>query len=626
MAKKKTPPNPNLLRKAFFLVLIFLGLIWFMSLFSGEMGGLVKKLTYNEFYYFLEHNLEEPAIEWVKLSEDFIQGGFTASKGGGRFYLYIPSEDKEIIQLLRKNVSKFEVASSRNVWSNLFYFFGPMLLFVLFLWYFSRKGNQMGSRVWSFGKARAASLDKENAPRVTFKDVAGIDESKEELQEVIEFLRDPKKFQRLGGRFPKGVLLVGPPGCGKTLLAKAVAGEARVPFFSISGSDFVEMFVGVGASRVRDLFGQAKKAARIENKGCIIFIDEIDAVGRQRFAGLGGGHDEREQTLNQLLTEMDGFQTEVGIIVMAATNRPDVLDPALLRPGRFDRHIVIYSPDIKGREEILKVHTKKIKLAKDVDLGAVAKKTPGFSGADLENLCNEAALLAARHDKVAVEQSELEESVERVMMGPEKKSRIISKHEKELTAFHEAGHALLSLLIPEVDSLAKVSIIPRGMAGGYTFTPPKEDRWYKSKKELLGLITVALGGRASEEINLADITTGAMNDLIEVTRIARKMVCDYGMSDRLGNYALGRSHGPIFLGRDLVQEKDYSEETAKIIDQEVKRIVTECYARAKKLIEDNKKKLKLLANTLLEKEVLDVEEVKRIVTFRDENIPPKNKK
>ncbi|MFH1519920.1 MAG: ATP-dependent zinc metalloprotease FtsH [Candidatus Omnitrophota bacterium] len=626
MAKKKTPPNPDLLRKAFFLVLIFLGLIWFMSLFSGEMGGLVKKLTYNEFYYFLEHNLEEPAIEWVKLSEDFIQGGFTPSKGGGRFYLYIPSEDKDIIQLLRKNISKFEVVSAKNVWSNLFYFFGPMLLFVLFLWYFSRRGNQMGSKVWSFGKARTASLDKENAPRVTFKDVAGIDEAKEELQEVIEFLRDPKKFQRLGGRFPKGVLLVGPPGCGKTLLAKAVAGEAKVPFFSISGSDFVEMFVGVGASRVRDLFGQAKKAARIENKGCIIFIDEIDAVGRQRFAGLGGGHDEREQTLNQLLTEMDGFQTEAGIIVMAATNRPDVLDPALLRPGRFDRHIVIYFPDIKGREEVLKVHTKKIKLAKDVDLSAVAKKTPGFSGADLENLCNEAALLAARHDKVAVEQSELEESVERVMMGPEKKSRIISKHEKELTAFHEAGHALLSLLIPEVDSLTKVSIIPRGMAGGYTFTPPKEDRWYKSKKELLGLITVALGGRASEEINLADITTGAMNDLIEVTRIARKMVCDYGMSERLGNYALGHSHGPIFLGRDFVQEKDYSEETANIVDQEVKRIVAECYERAKNLIEDNKKKLKLLANALLEKEVLDVEEVKNIVAFKDENIPPKSKK
>ena len=624
MAKKKKTPNSDFLRKTFILILIFLGLIWMVSLFST---GLTKKLTYNEFYYLLEHNLEDPTIDWVKLNENRIFGGFKASagKGEGYFQLYIPKEDKEIISLLRKNVDKFEVEAP-GVLSNVLYFFGPMLLFILFLWYFSRKGSQMGSKVWSFGKARTASLDKEKATRITFGDVAGIDEAKEELQEVIEFLKDPKKFQRLGGRFPKGVLLVGPPGCGKTLLAKAVAGEAQVPFFSISGSDFVEMFVGVGASRVRDLFAQAKKAAKIENKGCIIFIDEIDAVGRQRFAGVGGGHDEREQTLNQLLTEMDGFQTQAGIIVMAATNRPDVLDPALLRPGRFDRHIIIYAPDIKGREEILRVHTKKIKLAKEIDLAAIAKKTPGFSGADLENLCNEGALLAARHDKAAVEQSELEESIERVMMGPEKKSRIISKHEKELTAFHEAGHALLSLLIPEVDSMTKVSIIPRGMAGGYTFSPPQEDRWYKSKKELLGTIVVALGGRASEEINLGDITTGAMNDLIEVTRIARKMVCDYGMSERLGNYTLGRSHGPVFLGRDLGHEKDYSDETAKIIDEEIKRIVGECHQRAKGLIESNKKKLKLLADALLEKEVLDVQEVKCIINLKDESNSPKRKK
>ena len=624
MDKKKKTPNADFLRRIFLLTLIFLGLIWFVNLFST---GLTKKLTYNEFYYLVEHNLEDPAIDWVKLNENRIFGGFKAGtgKGEGYFQLYIPQEDKELISLLRKNVDKFEIEAP-GILSNILYFFGPMLLFILFLWYFSRKGSQMGSRVWSFGKARAASLDKEKATRITFGDVAGIDEAKEELQEVIEFLKNPKKFQRLGGRFPKGVLLVGPPGCGKTLLAKAVAGEAQVPFFSISGSDFVEMFVGVGASRVRDLFEQAKKAAKIENKGCIIFIDEIDAVGRQRFAGIGGGHDEREQTLNQLLTEMDGFQTQAGIIVMAATNRPDVLDPALLRPGRFDRHIIIYTPDIKGREEILKVHTRKIKLAKGVDLGAVAKKTPGFSGADLENLCNEAALLAARHDKLAVEQPELEESVERVMMGPEKKSRVFSKHEKELTAFHEAGHALLSLLIPEVDPMTKVSIIPRGMAGGYTFAPPKEDRWYKSKKELLGAITVALGGRVSEEINLGDITTGAMNDLIEVTRIARKMICDYGMSERLGSYTLGRNHSPIFLGRDIIHEKDYSEETAKIVDEEVKRIVNECYGRATELIKDNKKKLKLLADTLLEREVLDVEEVKRIISFKDESNPPRHKK
>ncbi len=625
--KKNKPkvPNPIFLRKAFLLIAITLGLVWIINMFNTSMGGLVEKLTYNEFYYLLENNLQDPTIEWVKLTDNVIQGGKTTDKGSGRFYLYLPPNDKDIIALLRKNVSKFEVEPPKTFLANLFYSLGPMIIFILFLWYFSRKGNQMGSKVWGFGKSRAVCLDKDKKTKVTFSDVAGIDEAKEELQEIIEFLKDPKKFQRLGGRFPKGVLLVGPPGCGKTLLAKAVAGEAEVPFYSISGSDFVEMFVGVGASRVRDLFEKAKKAAKTENKGCIIFIDEIDAVGRQRFSGLGGGHDEREQTLNQLLTEMDGFHTEVGIIVIAATNRPDVLDPALLRPGRFDRHIVIYAPDIKGREEILRVHTKKIKMSKNANLEALSKKTPGFSGADLENLCNEAALLAARHNKEEVENSELEESVERVLMGPEKKSRIISKHEKELTAFHEAGHALLSLLITEVDSMSKVSIIPRGMAGGYTFIPPKEDRRYRSRNELLGDITVALGGRASEEINLKDVTTGAMNDLSQVTRIARSMVCNYGMSKRLGNYALGESRGPVFLGRDLVQEKDYSEDTAKIIDEEVKLIIDECYARAIQIINENKDKIKILADVLLEKEVLSVEEVKKITGLEDENNPCKDK-
>ncbi len=624
--KKNKAPNNNFLRSGFFIMAVFLGIVWVTSFFNSTLSGLVKKLSYSDFYYKLEHNLENPQIESVKLIDNLIQGTFTDTAGGGRFYLHIPQEDKELIALLRKNVDEFEVEPPRTFLLNLLFSLGPIIIFIVFLWYFSYKGNQMGSRVWGFGKSRAKLLDKEKTTGVTFGDVAGIDEAKEELEEVIEFLKDPKKFQRLGGRFPKGVLLVGPPGCGKTLLAKAVAGEAKVPFYSISGSDFVEMFVGVGASRVRDLFEQAKKAAKTESKGCIIFIDEIDAVGRQRFAGVGGGHDEREQTLNQLLTEMDGFQTEIGVIVMAATNRPDVLDPALLRPGRFDRHIVIYAPDIQGREGILKVHTRRIRLAKGVDLKAVAQKTPGFSGADLENLCNEAALMAARHGKESVEQSELEESIERVIMGPEKKSRIISKREKELTAYHEAGHALLSLLIPEVDPLSKVSIIPRGVAGGYTFTPPREDRWHRSKKELLGSITVMLGGRVSEEINLGDITTGASDDLVKVTQVARQMVCDYGMSERLGNYTLGREHGPIFLGRDLIREKDYSEETAKIIDEEVKRIIDECCTRAKKLISDNKSKLKILAQALLEKEVLDAEEVKDLIGFKDEDNAGSSKK
>lgn len=622
--KKTNPPNNNFLRSGFFIMAIFLGILWLTSLFSAGMGGMVKKLTYSEFYYKLEHNLEKRQIASVKMIDNLIQGEFT--EDAGRFYLHIPQEDEELLTLLKKNVEKFEVEPPRTFLSNILFSLGPILILIGFFWYMSYKGNQMGSRVWGFGKSRAKLMDKEKTTRVTFGDVAGIDEAKEELEEVIEFLKDPKKFQRLGGRFPKGVLLVGPPGCGKTLLAKAVAGEAKVPFYSISGSDFVEMFVGVGASRVRDLFEQAKKAAKSESKGCIIFIDEIDAVGRQRFAGVGGGHDEREQTLNQLLTEMDGFQTEIGVIVMAATNRPDVLDPALLRPGRFDRHIVIYAPDIQGREGILKVHTRKIRLAKQIDLKAVAQKTPGFSGADLENLCNEAALLAARHGKQSVEQSELEESIERVIMGPEKKSRIISKREKELTAYHEAGHAILSLLIPEVDPLSKVSIIPRGMAGGYTFTPPREDRWHRSKKELLGSITVMLGGRVSEEINLGDITTGASDDLVKVTQIARHMVCDYGMSERLGSYTLGSSRGPVFLGRDLIREKDYSEETAKIIDEEVKRIIDECYIRAKKLITDSKNKLKILAEALLEKEVLDVKEVRRLTGLSDENNSSSSKK
>lgn len=605
-------PDTSFLRTSLWVMIIFLGIVWLSNSFNVGLKGKVEKLTYSQFFQYLENNLSKPVIKSVKKTDKVLQGEYTKEKGEGSFYLVVPDEDKELIPLLRKNVKDFEVDVPKTFLINLFFSVWPVLLFMLVMWYFARKGNQIGSRVWNFGRVRGGSLDKQKR-KVTFKDVAGIDEAKEELQEVVEFLRDPKKFQRLGGRFPKGVLLIGPPGCGKTLLAKAVAGEADVPFFIISGSDFVEMFVGVGASRVRDLFDQAKKAAKTENKGGIIFIDEIDAVGRQRFSGLGGGHDEREQTLNQLLVEMDGFHTEIGIIVMAATNRPDVLDPALLRPGRFDRQIVVPPLDILGREEVLKVHTRKLKLSENVDLTKIAKSTSLFSGADLENLCNEAALLAARRNKESIEQIELENAIERVIMGPEKKSRVISKREKDLVAFHEAGHAILSLLIPEVDSMAKVSIIPRGMAGGYTFMPPTEDKRYKSKKELLGEIIVALGGRASEEVNLSDVTTGAMNDLAQVTEIARHMVCVYGMSSRLGNYALGGSHGPMFLGRDLVREKDYSEDTARIVDEEIKLIVDNCYAQAKKMIEDHKDKIKALVDALLEKEVLNADEVRRII-------------
>lgn len=615
--KKQQPPRPNLIRGGFFWIFIFLGIMYVTSLFNSGMGGLVKKLSYTDFYSKVENNITKPEIKSVKKTENTIQGEYTDAAGGGRFYVYVPEDDKDLIPLLRKNVKDFEVEPPRTFLTQLLFSLIPMALFIAFLWYFSYKGNQLGSRVWNFGRTRAQVVEKEKT-RVTFKDVAGIDEAKEELTEVIEFLKDPKRFQRLGGRIPKGVILVGSPGCGKTLLAKAVAGEADVPFFPISGSDFVEMFVGVGASRVRDLFDQSKKAAKLSGRGCIIFIDEIDAVGRQRFAGIGGGHDEREQTLNQLLAEMDGFQTEEGIIVMAATNRPDVLDSALLRPGRFDRHIIVNLPDIKGREEILKVHTRKVKLTANIDLKSIASQTPGFSGADLANLCNEAALLAARHNKESVEQIDFEKSIERIMIGPEKKSRIMSKKDKEITALHEAGHALISLLLPELDPPKRVSIIPRGLAGGYTFAPPIEDKHHLFKNEIIADIVFALGGRASEQINLHDITTGAERDLEEASRLARLMVTKFGMSDRLGNVTLGRREGPVFLGRDILEEKNYSEETARVIDEEVKKVIDTAYLRAKELITQNIERLKALSNALLEKEVLDGEEVRKVTGIAKE--------
>ncbi|TRZ93584.1 ATP-dependent metallopeptidase FtsH/Yme1/Tma family protein [bacterium] len=618
MTNHKAPnPKKNNIFKRFpvgWLVGIFIFYLLISSL-NLSITGIPREITYLDFYNTLKDSPDK--IKTVTKMETILQGEFSDNS---KFFLNIPEDDRELLNLMRQNLKSFDVKPARTIWANLFYSLGPVLLLILFWWMMVSRGEQLGNRVFSFGKIRPKVHSEKDSEKATFNDVAGVDEAKEELQEVIEFLKDPKKFQRLGGKIPKGVLLVGPPGCGKTLIARAVAGEASVPFFSISGSDFVEMFVGVGASRVRDLFEQGNKAAKISGKGAIIFIDEIDAVGRLRFSGIGGGHDEREQTLNALLVEMDGFNTTQGIILIAATNRPDTLDPALLRPGRFDRNIIVNLPDIKGREEILKVHVRKIKLSPSVNLMSIASQTPGFSGADIANLCNEAALLAARHNKDAVEMIDFEKSVERVLMGPEKRSHIMSKKEKEITAIHEAGHALLSLLLPEVNPLKKVSIIPRGLAGGYTFTPPFEDRHYWTKHELVSEIALMLGGRASEEINLNEVTTGAQNDLELATQMARRMVCQFGMSEKLGNITLGKREGLIFLGRDIMEEKNYSEETARIIDEEVKNIVNLAYIKSKDLLRQNVDKLKILYNTLLEKEVLDGEEVKRLLAVEKSDL------
>jgi len=463
-----------------------------------------------------------------------------------------------------------------------------------------------GNRVMAFGKSRA-KLHTDTKRRITFDDVAGADEEKDELKEVVDFLKNPRKYLELGARIPKGILLVGPPGTGKTLLAKAVAGEAGVPFFSISGSDFVEMFVGVGASRVRDLFEQAKK-----NSPCIVFIDEIDAVGRHRGAGLGGGHDEREQTLNQLLVEMDGFSINEGIIIIAATNRPDILDPALLRPGRFDRRITVGIPDIKGREEILKVHSKGKPLMPEVDLKVLAKRTPGFTGADLENMMNEAAILAARKGNKQIGMDELEEAITRVIAGPEKKSRVLTEKDKRLVAYHEAGHAVVSKLLPNADPVHQISIIPRGMAGGYTLTLPEQDKYFISKSELLDEITQLLGGRVAEALVLNDISTGASNDIQRASQMARKMVTEYGMSENIGPVTFGGKYEEIFLGRDWGTYRNYSEDVASLIDKETKHIVQQAYERAEKLLKENINKLHKVAEALLEKEKLDTEEFEEV--------------
>lgn len=549
--------------------------------------------------------LEAGDIEEVIIKGDIINGQL---KDGKKFKTFT-ADYPDLVKTLRSKEVKITVKpEEQNPWYwNLFFSWGPIIFLVAIWIFFMRQMQTGGNKALSFGKAKAKMVS-EKSVKVTFADVAGIEEAKAEVQEIIDFLKDPQKFQKLGGKIPKGVLLVGAPGTGKTLLARAIAGEAGVPFFSISGSDFVEMFVGVGASRVRDLFDQAKKTSP-----CIIFIDEIDAVGRHRGAGLGGGHDEREQTLNQLLVEMDGFEANQGVIIIAATNRPDVLDPALLRPGRFDRQVVVPQPDVKGRLEILKVHTKNIPIDEHVNLDEIARGTPGFSGADLENLVNESALLAARKGKSKVERSDFEFAKDKVLMGVERKSMIISEVEKKNTAYHEAGHALVAKLTPGTDPLHKVSIIPRGRALGVTQQLPIDDKYTYSKDYLLKALAILLGGRAAEEIALNHMTTGAGNDLERATDLARKMVTEWGMSDKLGPVTFGKKVEQIFLGREISQHKDYSEKTAVDIDEEVKRIVLEAYGTANNLLTENRDLLEMLAKNLLEKETIDGSEIDALI-------------
>ena len=593
--------NPTFKNLALWLV-IGLIMVLVFNIFNSNQP-MQKELIFSDFMM----KVERGEVNDVTIKGNDIAGRLADNSA---FRTYTP-DDKDMIGLLRKQGVKITAKPAEgNPWYiQALFSWLPMLLFIGVWIFFMRQMQGGGAKALSFGKSRARLLsDKQN--QVTFADVAGVDEAKEELQEIIEFLKDPQKFQKLGGRIPKGVLLMGSPGTGKTLLARAIAGEANVPFFSISGSDFVEMFVGVGASRVRDLFEQGKK-----NAPCIIFMDEIDAVGRHRGAGLGGGHDEREQTLNQLLVEMDGFESNDGVMLIAATNRPDVLDPALLRPGRFDRQVVVARPDVRGREGILKVHTKKIPLGPDVDLQVLARGTPGFSGADLANLVNEAALFAARTSKKLVEMSDFENAKDKVLMGVERKSLVISPKERRITAYHEAGHALVAKLLPGTDPIHKVTIIPRGRALGVTQQLPSEDKHNYSKEYLLNDITTLYGGRIAEEVVFGsqEVTTGAMNDLERATEIARKMVCEWGMSERMGPLQFGKREEMIFLGREIAQHQDYSEQTAMEIDREVRRIVMENFERAKALIQCRLETLHGLAEALLEREVLNGLEIDAIV-------------
>ncbi|WP_404406672.1 ATP-dependent zinc metalloprotease FtsH [Jeotgalibacillus malaysiensis] len=602
----------RIFRNTIFYLIIFLVIIGIIGLFNnGNQPN--EELTYGEFL----NALDGGEVTEIEIQPDRsvynVRGQLEGYEETEYFLTNIPFESsalETIDEVAAANNTEVNVlqAPETSGWVTFLTTIIPfVIIFILFFFLLNQAQGGGGGRVMNFGKSKA-KLYTEEKKKVRFKDVAGADEEKQELVEVVDFLKDPRKFTDVGARIPKGILLVGPPGTGKTLLARAAAGEAGVPFFSISGSDFVEMFVGVGASRVRDLFENAKK-----NAPCIIFIDEIDAVGRQRGAGLGGGHDEREQTLNQLLVEMDGFGGNEGIIMIAATNRPDILDPALLRPGRFDRQITVDRPDVTGREAVLQVHARNKPLADNIDMKAIAQRTPGFSGADLENLLNEAALVAARRDKKKIDMSDIDEATDRVIAGPAKKTRVISQKERKIVAFHEAGHTIIGVVLDEADMVHKVTIVPRGQAGGYAVMLPKEDRYFMTKPELLDKITGLLGGRVAEDIIFGEVSTGAHNDFQRATGIARRMVTEFGMSDKLGPLQFGQAQGQVFLGRDFNSEQNYSDQIAYDIDTEIQRIIKECYARAKTILTENREKLELIAETLLDIETLDAEQIRHLV-------------
>jgi cell division protease FtsH len=600
----------RIFRNTIFYLLIFLVVVGVVSFFNGN-NNEVKEIRYDQLTKYIQADKVESIVYQPEGGVYVVRGKLKGAPEGEVFQTNAPLTGNtlsEVQSLAKSSNVEFKQQEQTSGWVTFFTSIIPFVIIFILFFFLLNQAQGGGSRVMNFGKSKA-KLYNEEKKKVTFKDVAGADEEKQELVEVVEFLKDPRKYSALGARIPKGVLLVGPPGTGKTLLARAVAGEAGVPFFSISGSDFVEMFVGVGASRVRDLFENAKK-----NAPCIIFIDEIDAVGRQRGAGLGGGHDEREQTLNQLLVEMDGFGANEGIIIIAATNRADILDPALLRPGRFDRQIPVNRPDVKGREEVLQVHARNKPLALGVDLKTIAMRTPGFSGADLENLLNEAALVAARTDKKKIDMDDIDEAIDRVIAGPAKKSRVISEKEKNIVAYHEAGHTVIGLVLEGADTVHKVTVVPRGQAGGYTVMLPKEDRYFMTKPELLDKIVGLLGGRVAEEVTFNEVSTGAHNDFQRATGIARRMVTEFGMSDRLGPMQFGSSQGgQVFLGRDFNNEQNYSDAIAHEIDLEVQRIIKESYERCRQILTEHRPKLEIIAQTLLTVETLDEEQIKELV-------------